>query len=175
VGSIIFELEDQKLVAVVTKIADKVLLAVVGPTRIDPSRPTIAGRHIITSCAASDRERSTITVPDSLASTFDPSGADQSAVKLASSAPNPGSLTSSAQRPVPAPGSPERLVSAPPNDTDETLRAQWEIDRKSDLDRLASLNLSSSPTILLALESKSAALGRFLGNKLADLENPEDF
>jgi hypothetical protein len=76
---------------------------------------------------------------------------------------------------VPATGSPDSLVSAPQNDADETLRAQWEIDRKSDLDRLASLNLSSSPTILLALESKSAALGRFLGNKLADLENPEDF
>lgn len=58
---------------------------------------------------------------------------------------------------------------------DAALETQYEIDRSADLARLASLNLSASPAILLALESKSAALGKFLGQKLEDLHSPEDF
>ncbi|KAL1960348.1 hypothetical protein VTO42DRAFT_8308 [Malbranchea cinnamomea] len=170
VGSIIFELEDQGLVAVVTKIADKVLLAVVGPTHIDSRAGGTNGgstKTVIWTSAASDTERATTTAPDSLASTLDQPGLDPSA-KFASSAPNPGTLPTSGQGG--ASSSSNRQ-----DDADESLRTQWEIDRKSDLDRLASLNLNSSPSILLALESKSAALGRFLSNKLADLECPEDF
>ena len=168
VGSIIFELEDQNLVAVVTKIADKVLLAVAGPTHIDARNGTTnGGNRVLTgTSAASDTERATITAPDSLASTLEQSP-DPSA-KFASSAPNPSGLPNASQRSSPS-------STQPQNDADESLRAQWEIDRKSDLDRLASLNLNSSPPILLALESKSAAMGRFLSNKLADLECPEDF
>ncbi|KAI5288333.1 hypothetical protein KEM54_005298 [Ascosphaera aggregata] len=46
---------------------------------------------------------------------------------------------------------------------------------QDDLCRLASLNLSASPEILLALESKSAALGKFLGARLRGLVCPDDF
>ncbi|WEW58183.1 hypothetical protein PRK78_003651 [Emydomyces testavorans] len=175
VGSIIFELEDH--VAVVTKIAHRVLLAVVGPTRIKRSDTVSSsnGNHrraVLTSSASSDIER-TLRPVDS----FPASGehltrtAHEQAGKLASSAPAPsGSLSISplaSQVAVDNKGADD--------DADESLRAQWEIDRTNDLDRLAGLNLSSPPTILLALESKSAALGRFLSNKLADLESPDDF
>lgn len=173
VGSIIFELEDQNQVAVVTKIADKVLLAVVGPTRIDtPSRAARnAGRQVASRSAASDlaRAATTTTAPESPSSTFDRSSSGvEPAGKAASSAPNPGYLSSKTEKS-------KSLSSSQDEAADEALRAQWEIDRKSDLERLASLGLASSPPILLALETKSAALGKFLGDRLADLENQEDF
>ncbi|KAJ5899545.1 hypothetical protein N7495_004289 [Penicillium taxi] len=68
-------------------------------------------------------------------------------------------------------------VAAPVSNTlsNGNLDTQVEIDRSADLARLASLNLSAPPSVLLALESKCAALGRFLGAKLDDLESPEDF
>ncbi|CAG7968386.1 unnamed protein product [Penicillium salamii] len=112
VGSIVFELNDS--VAVVTRIADKVLVAAVGP-----SKPTESQDFTGTDAP---------TTPD-------------------------GERT-----PAPSPG----------------LDGN-EIDRTADLARLASLNLSASPAVLLALESKCAALARFLGQKLDDLESPEDF
>lgn len=168
VGSIIFELEDQAVVAVVTKIADKVLLAVIGPTHVDAKNRTTNGsiRTVIGKSPSSDTEQTNTTAPDSLASTFEQT-LDPSA-KFASSAPSLGILPNAGQRSAPSSSNRQR-------NSDESLRAQWEIERKSDLDRLASLNLNSSPSILLALESKSAALGKFLGNRLSDLECPEDF
>lgn len=181
VGSIIFELEEH--VAVVTKIADKVLLAVVGPTKMSlgamssPKHGSIR-RPKLTSSAASDIER-TLRPVDSFPTTNEHlSGAayDQ-AGKLASSAPAPGgslSIAHLASRMADVSRTADENGNADAN-ADESLRAQWEIDRSSDLKRLASLNLNSPPTILLALESKSAALGRFLGNKLADLQTPDDF
>ncbi|EEP76325.1 predicted protein [Uncinocarpus reesii 1704] len=175
VGSIIFEQEGH--VAVVTKIADKVLLAVVGPTRIDrnavssPSN-TSSRRPVLTSSAASDIER-TLRPVDSFPTAHDhlSGSAYEQAGKLASSAPAPGGSLSITQLSARIAASNK----AANEDADKSLRAQWEIDRTSDLERLASLNLNSPSTILLALESKSAALGRFLSNKLADLETPEDF
>ncbi|GLI76192.1 hypothetical protein PoHVEF18_004463 [Penicillium ochrochloron] len=135
VGSIVFELDDS--VAVVTRIADKVLLAAVGPNKLDD---TINGDG-----------------PDHLA-------VDGPAD---STAGNGASLDESqADSGVPSSNAPAH---------NGALESQHEIDRSADLSRLASLNLSASPSVLLALESKCAALGRFLGEKLSDLESPEDF
>ncbi|OAX83802.1 hypothetical protein ACJ72_01839 [Emergomyces africanus] len=176
VGAIVFEFEN--LTAVVTKIADKVLLAVVGPSHINPPRhlqhPSSSngdGRvPAAIGSAASDTERVTAG-PESYSTAFD-SPMDHNSTSLASSAPNPTSTAATAQL--------QRAVTERPltplgNDSDAALQRQWEIDRSSDLDRLASLNLDSSPSVLLALESKSAALGKFLSNKLHDLEYPDDF
>lgn len=211
VGSIVFELEDQNQVSMVTKIADKVLLAVVGPAHIkaphndknqnqnqnnqqsssipSPHNP----KHVARSSAASDTERTAKGGVDASYSTAFENPPDSTSTKLASSAPNPASLavkgmptgataTTSPNTAAASANSGSGTISASSSsqqrtdhETDEGLRAQWEIDRKHDLERLAGLNLASSPSILLALESKSAALGRFLGNKLSDLESPEDF
>lgn len=62
-----------------------------------------------------------------------------------------------------------------PDSLDVHLERQFQIDRSADLDRLATLQLTTPPSVLLALEWKSAALGKFLGQKLASLEYPEDF
>ncbi|EEQ35837.1 conserved hypothetical protein [Microsporum canis CBS 113480] len=196
VGSIMFELQD--MVAVVTKIADKVLLAVVGPTHIEEPARTVphssqtgnatssgvgtpSGRaRAIAGSAASDSERTVKGPGESSFSTthLENPMAEHVSAKLASSAPNPASLSSLAGT-SPTPPSDEQIEQAEIRQDEDAihqaLRAQWAIDRRHDLDRLAGLNLSSSPHILLALESKSAALGKFLGNKLADLESPEDF
>ncbi|KAJ5759281.1 hypothetical protein N7520_006437 [Penicillium odoratum] len=134
VGSIVFELDDS--VAVVTRLADKVLLAAIGPNKIDQTIPNGA-----------DPEH----LPDSGA--------------LADSSPGIGVTSDANQGDAPSPNPPRN----------GTIDAQHEIDRSADLARLASLNLSASPSVLLALESKCAALGRFLGQKLHDLESPEDF
>jgi hypothetical protein len=172
VGSIVFELEN--LVAVVTKIADKVLLAVIGPSQIrtqeqvSSSNGATAARAATFRSAASDPEEETGTQSHSTA--VDNPAVDALAA-ISSSAPNPGSIPIAPQKQT----SNADYRSITRSDTDTILEAQWEIDRSSDLDRLASLNLSSPPSILLALESKSAALGRFLSNKLEDLENPDDF
>ncbi|KAI5304119.1 hypothetical protein KEM56_006830, partial [Ascosphaera pollenicola] len=56
-----------------------------------------------------------------------------------------------------------------------TSEATEDRDYEDDLDRLASLNLSASPEVMLALESKCAALGRFLGRRLRGLVCPDDF
>lgn len=135
VGSIVFELDD--LVAVVTRIADRVLLAAVGPSKSEPEGPTTQNGH------------STRQAPD---------GAD--ATDSRPGGPN---------------GTPNSMYSDTTIRADAQLHSQYEIDRTDDLARLSSLNLSASPAILLALESKSAALGRFLSQKLEDLDSPEDF
>lgn len=141
VGSIVFELDDS--VAVVTQIADKVLVAAVGPSKLDALEPN--GGTNADSLAVD-------TVPDvgNGTPTLEDSQGDISRALAAA----PASLD------------------APHNGHGDP---QLEIDRSADLARLASLNLSASPAVLLALESKCAALGRFLGEKLNDLESPEDF
>ncbi|KAL4892784.1 hypothetical protein BDV59DRAFT_40276 [Aspergillus ambiguus] len=153
VGSIVFELDD--LVAVVTRIADKVLLAAVGP-----SKPTTT---------------TTTTTAPATTTTGGGSGSDSEPADGEQTTQPRGSSTAT---PTPANGTPQsvsRLQSDTALQTDAQLETQYQIDRSSDLERLASLNLSASPAILLALESKSAALGRFLSQKLDDLESPEDF
>lgn len=139
VGSIVFELDG--LVAVVTKIADKVLLGAVGPSKLEipeeePAPPTLTGNGPVESTTNGIQQHS-------------PKGE--------------GHETHTQN---------ENGHHRP--DPDAELEVQYAIDRSSDLARLAALNLSASPAILLALESKSAALGRFLGQKLEDLEFPED-
>ncbi|EGC49239.1 conserved hypothetical protein [Histoplasma capsulatum var. duboisii H88] len=172
VGSIAFEFEN--LVAVVTKIADKVLLAVMGPNHLSPlqhrqhppsSSHSDGRERAAPGSAASDTEQG-IAVVESYSTAFDshPMGHPHS-MSLASSAPNPTCAPAAADRPL----TPSRSGS------DAALQLQWEIDRSNDLERLASLNLDASPAVLLALESKSAALGKFLSNKLQDLEYPDDF
>lgn len=136
VGSIVFELDDS--VAVVTRIADKVLLAAVGPNKVDAK-------------AVNGAEAENLTI--------------EGGTPPAEGNGN-GVLGDPQQTPAAA-------ATAPPQNGN--LEAQHEIDRSADLARLASLNLSASPSVLLALESKCAALGRFLGQKLDDLESPEDF
>ncbi|KAL2701934.1 hypothetical protein AAEP93_006232 [Penicillium crustosum] len=140
VGSIVFELDDS--VAVVTRIADKVLVAAVGPSSRDA--PELNGA----------------TNADSLA--------DNGILDV-----NNGTST-----PEGSQGDISRTLAAAPTSSNPHNGhgdPQFEIDRSADLARLASLNLSASPAVLLALESKCAALGRFLGEKLHDLESPEDF
>lgn len=128
VGSIVFELDDS--VAVVTRIADRVLLAAVGPSKITANgdEHDDAKGYINGNGAISDGSGDGLRTPTT---------------------PNAGAANG--------------------------LDAQHEIDRSADLERLKSLNLSAEPAVLLALESKCAALGRFLGQKLSDLESPEDF
>jgi hypothetical protein len=135
VGSIVFELDDS--VAVVTRIADKVLLAAVGPNKLDDTINGDAADHLAVD-GPSDSTAGNGTTPDE----------------------------SQGEGGVPSSNTPAH---------NGALEAQHEIDRSADLSRLASLNLSASPSVLLALESKCAALGRFLGEKLNDLESPEDF
>lgn len=147
VGSIVFEFEDQ--VAVVTKIADKVLLAAVGPSKLENAEN------------AQITESELVNGPEAVEPAGTPSNAPD-AITNGSSRPNLSQQQNNG-------------TSQTQNDPDRDLETQYEIDRNDDLARLASLNLSSSPSILLALESKSAALARFLSQKLEDLESPEDF
>lgn len=155
VGSIVFELDD--LVAVVTRIADKVLLAAVGPSKPHPTDDKVVVNGNAKTplgpggSGASDGEGALETEPHT---------------PRASATQTPTNGT---------PNHVSRNQSETPMQTDAHLETQYQIDRSSDLERLASLNLSASPAILLALESKSAALGRFLSQKLDDLESPEDF
>ncbi|KAJ5168770.1 uncharacterized protein N7482_004364, partial [Penicillium canariense] len=141
VGSIVFELDDS--VAVVTRIADKVLLAAVGPSGLDATANGAVPDHLALDGPCDATASNGVMLDES-------QGDD---LRTAPGAP-------------PSPNPPVRNGS---------LEAQHEIDRSADLSRLASLNLSASPSVLLALESKCAALGRFLGEKLNDLESPEDF
>ncbi|KAE8145118.1 hypothetical protein BDV25DRAFT_165339 [Aspergillus avenaceus] len=150
VGSIVFELDD--FVAVVTRIADKVLLAAVGPSKLES--------------VGEDGP------PNGAQSGPVNSGAEEfplNETRAANGTPNDQTPTNGTPRNI------SRSHSEANMHSDAQLEAQYEIDRSSDLARLASLNLSASPSILLALESKSAALGKFLSQKLEDLESPEDF
>ncbi|KAL1969995.1 hypothetical protein VTN77DRAFT_6400 [Rasamsonia byssochlamydoides] len=148
VGSIVFEQDNQ--VAVVTKIADKVLLATVGPSKLE------------------NAEEANDTKVDNAADTASP-------VEPPSNGPHAGTNGPSSAASSSQPADSASSHNDPNRHPDSLLEAQYEIDRSSDLARLAGLNLNSSPEILLALESKSAALGRFLAQKLRDLETPEDF
>lgn len=149
VGSIVFELDDS--VAVVTRLADKVLLAAVGPSRSDP--PSTNG--------ALDSSTH-LSVPDNGYPFTDSNG-------------TPDGSHDGQRTPTTAPASPNATARNGTATDAGNVDAQLEIDRSADLERLASLNLSASPAVLLALESKCAALGRFLGQKLSDLESPDDF
>ncbi|OJD24089.1 hypothetical protein ACJ73_04550 [Blastomyces percursus] len=183
VGSIVFEFEN--LAAVVTKIADKVLLAVVGPSHTNPPQdqqqppPSANGdgrERAPLGSTASDTEQATAGA-ESYSTAFDSHPMDHPhSASLASSAPNPTCTSAAAlHERVASAATAERPPTPPRNNSNTALQLQWEIDRSNDLDRLASLNLDSSPAVLLALESKSAALGKFLSNKLQDLEYPDDF
>jgi hypothetical protein len=153
VGAIVFENDNQ--VAVVTKIADKVLLAAVGPSKLE-SPETADDNPILDNNGASGSDAAH---SGESAATGSTNGASSS---ITPSQPTAGLVTGRGQSDY--------------QQTPETfLEEQYQIDRSSDLARLAALNLSTSPEILLALESKSAALGRFLGQRLHDLESPEDF
>lgn len=146
VGSIVFELDDS--VAVVTRIADKVLLAAVGPNKSDHQQ-----------------QQQTSNGADS----------EQVVDNLSTSVEDNGSISDDNQRTTEslAANSPARNGNG--NGNGNTQPGQDEIDRSADLARLASLNLSASPSVLLALESKCAALGKFLGSRLEGLDSPEDF
>ncbi|PLB55453.1 hypothetical protein P170DRAFT_506050 [Aspergillus steynii IBT 23096] len=154
VGSIVFELDD--LVAIVTRIADKVLLAAVGPSKMKPAGPS----H------AQNGQGATGNTNGSRPGTEGPTTGNFAPPNGASLHHTPTNGT---------PNSISRSHSESNIQSDAHLETQYEIDRSSDLARLSSLNLSASPAILLALESKSAALGRFLSQKLEDLDSPEDF
>ncbi|RDW93352.1 uncharacterized protein DSM5745_00674 [Aspergillus mulundensis] len=173
VGSIVFELDD--LVAVVTRIADKVLLAAVGPSKIADVAPD---SHILGTSASkpeSPRSAASSHTEPAQASGTASGTTNNSATPTAASTPQPQSAShTNGTTPHTA------INSAPTADasgylTDAQLQSQYEVDRTKDLERLASLNLSTPPSILLALESKSAALGRFLSQKLEDLASPDDF
>ncbi|KAL2825882.1 hypothetical protein BJY01DRAFT_151586 [Aspergillus pseudoustus] len=161
VGSIVFELDD--LVAVVTRIADKVLLAAVGPSKI---KDVASEDNNTISNSPSKPE----PAPEgSAASSAEPASTSASA---ATSISTP---TAHPQSQTPTNGTANGSAAQCEYMTEAQLESQYEVDRSRDLERLASLNLSTPPSILLALESKSAALGRFLSHKLEDLESPEDF
>jgi len=164
VGSIIFEHDNQ--VAVVTKIADKVLLAAAGPSKLEAEESSKGANETVIAGALE------VTAPDVAPVDPDTDECDVAA--------NGVSVPSTPYQTLPQPptvdaGSGSSSQDDPNKNPDSILEAQYEIDRNSDLARLASLNLSSAPHILLALESKSAVLGRFLSQKLSDLECPDDF
>lgn len=152
VGSIVFELDD--LVSVVTRIADRVLLATVGPAKLGRTANGTTGAA--TDDAQPPRDGQT-QVPEE-------------GEARAPTEPTTNGSTTPSESP-----SNEAPPHASQHDPAAALETQYQIDRSADLSRLAGLNLSASPAILLALESKSAALGRFLSQKLEDLECPEDF
>lgn len=150
VGSIVFEHENQ--VAVVTRIADKVLLAAVGTEKLQNNKQKTIDENAAVGTVGIKADSTDAAAAASTNPAFS-SQQSQSAKTTASSSLKPETHQNG----------------------NKLLAAQYEIDRESDLARLAALNLNSSPEILLALESKSAALGRFLRQKLQDLETPEDF
>jgi hypothetical protein len=157
VGSIVFESDEQ--VAVVTKIADRVLLAAVGPSHLLREDDNVDFQTApLLGTFGSD---TTAAINQSQASANGNSAASTSSQGIQRSPTQSSASTGDSQDPNRHP--------------DGNLEAQYEFDRSDDLARLAALNLQSSPEILLALESKSAALGRFLTQKLNDLESPEDF
>ncbi|KAL4811384.1 hypothetical protein BDV18DRAFT_129227 [Aspergillus unguis] len=177
VGSIVFELDDS--VAVVTKIADKVLLAAVGPAKVADTAVENAPAGLDLGTAESGTppaaEPSQVSADGTPSSTTQlqqaPNGTPQAS-------PSTNTNTNDASGPTSKPKHKKGPTSAPANTTymsEAHLQSQYEVDRSRDLERLASLNLSTPPSILLALEAKSAALGRFLAQKLEDLESPDDF
>ncbi|RAH42245.1 uncharacterized protein BO95DRAFT_467050 [Aspergillus brunneoviolaceus CBS 621.78] len=175
VGSIVFELDDS--VAVVTPIADKVLLAAIGPSRLgsnsaqDASASTTNGHTHATPNGSTHHHHhhaSGANTPDSTSNNTHNVRTYASVV----SSNTGGGRSNGASAPGGGGGGGGDTSDS---QTDSHLETQYEIDRSSDLARLATLNLSAAPEILLALESKSAALGRFLSQKLEDLESPEDF
>lgn len=151
VGSIVFELDE--LVAVVTRIADRVLLAAVGPSKLEPEGETGPSNGAQNGSFNASADEFPLHEPRT--------GANGTSTNQTPTNGTPNSIS--------------RTHSEANMQSDAQLETQYEIDRSNDLARLASLNLSSSPSILLALESKSAALGKFLSQKLEDLESPEDF
>ncbi|KAK2809985.1 hypothetical protein FQN50_003399 [Emmonsiellopsis sp. PD_5] len=170
-GSIVFECDN--LAAVVTQIADRVLLAVIGPSHVVRQQRSSASDTDLragtgTGSAASDTERAggpgyLPTAPGSLGAGANPS------MSLASSAPNPSS-TLDPHRSSPA--------EAPPTlgtDPDTASRLLWDTERNDDMERIGHANLQVPSAVLLALESKSGALGKFLRNNLQGLEYPDDF
>lgn len=157
VGSIVFELDD--LVAIVTRIADKVLLAAVGPSKMKPVGQTHALNDTHGAPGSTNGVRPGPEGPTTGEFSLPPNG---TSLQQTPTNGTPSSISHSHGDPNTQGG-------------DAHLETQYEIDRSSDLARLSSLNLSASPAILLALESKSAALGRFLSQKLEDLDSPEDF
>ncbi|KAL4955722.1 hypothetical protein BDW69DRAFT_110789 [Aspergillus filifer] len=169
VGSIVFELDD--LVAVVTRIADKVLLAAVGPSKTTSADTAPADTPLANSNIASSASSTTGLHQgqgsDAASTTSTSTATPTTQPHTNGATSNP---TSTSTTPAAAPG-----AGAGGYMTQAQLESQYEVDRSRDLERLASLNLSTPPSILLALESKSAALGRFLGQKLEDLQSPEDF
>jgi hypothetical protein len=146
-----------------------------GPSRIrtqeqaSASNGAVAAKAATLRSVASDPEEE--TGQESYSTALDNPATDASAA-ISTSAPNPISISMVPQKQTSNSDHRPQFIRGDP---DTILEAQWEIDRSSDLDRLASLNLSSPPSILLALESKSAALSKFLSIKLEDLENPDDF
>ncbi|KAL3476180.1 hypothetical protein BJX99DRAFT_228337 [Aspergillus californicus] len=194
VGSIVFELDD--LVAVVTRVADKVLLAAVGPSRVvDIDVDVDADADLNADTHVSENQN-----PNDPAHQHHPRLSSSDTSSALAPAPASGSapttLTDPELTPTPTPpvrthtngtrnttntgtgtgtGTPTPTSANSTYMTQEHLESQYEVDRTRDLERLSSLNLSTPPSILLALESKSAALGRFLAQKLEDLESPEDF
>jgi hypothetical protein len=152
----------------VTKIADKVLLAAVGPSTVKD-------------VASEDNQHISSTANSNIQPESAPEGsaADPTSISASASTPTP---TAPSHSQTPTNGTANGSATPKPQAqtqceymTEAQLESQYEVDRSRDLERLASLNLSTPPSILLALESKSAALGRFLSQKLEDLESPEDF
>ena len=168
-----FELDKQ--VAVVTKIGDKVLLAVIGPRQLDEENPPDSKGSAAAAKPDSESENANQATTENSNS---PALANQDQNRtdgnqgLSGNSEPPQSATQQEHAPR---AESETQPKDPNRDPQSNLETQWEIDRSNDLARLGSLNLASSPSILFALESKSAALGRFLGQKLEDLESPEDF
>lgn len=151
VGSIVFELDD--LVAIITRIADNVLLAAIGPSKLNQQQNNSKNEPGINTNTAQSlpRNGSLINI-----NTNESTNTSTPTAHATADENNNGNINGA-------------------DPLTNHLETQYQIDRSSDLARLQSLNLSASPSILLALESKSAALGKFLGQKLADLESPEDF
>ena len=169
VGSIVFEVLD--LVAVVTGIADKLLLAAVGPSIVEQEKQKQKykeqkqkqkeGQHLENvenhdgAVDEYDREHHHISITEN----DNPTGS--------SSSPSSTSTTTATGVPNQHQQHDDETTSPSPSASQVGKTATNDVDH---------LSSTTSPSdILLALESKSAALGKFLGHKLRDLRSPDDF
>lgn len=197
--------DDGDNIAVVTKVTANILLAIIGPCNLNPSASTPTSpppqQPSASTTPASGIRRGSAAWPFSTpresqreqSTTSDDKDAQGQKEETASlldrlKAPSRAGLfrRSSSGRTVSVDGddsSQQRRQSQQEQENDQSANdvtqrrntIQEDGDYEDDLDRLASLNLSASPEVLLALESKSAALGRFLATRLRGLVCPDDF
>lgn len=153
-SSIVFETD--RLAAIVTRIGDKILLATIGPSRL-----TSPGQQEEDD-GEQQREGQGQVEHERVDDTVDENAVQPRGSSNGSSRSSNNEVNNQNQPPSSVNGQHKQLH-------------QYEPEQQHEIDRLSSLHLSTSPEILLALESKSFALGKYLAHKLEDLHIPKDF